>query len=81
MPVYNYHCTQCKNSFEVRKRMADLDSQTRCPDCGSAQTERRIASIAIFAASSDGQRRALAGMPSCGGCSMSGTGCSSCGSR
>jgi putative FmdB family regulatory protein len=81
MPVYTYQCSQCRNSFEVRKRMSDLDSETRCPDCGSAETERLIANVAIFATGSDGQRRALAGMPSCGGCSMAGTGCTSCGPR
>lgn len=79
MPTYNYHCTSCQNNFHTRKSMADVDSTTRCPDCGSEATERLISTVAIFASSGDGQRRALAGAPSCGGCSMAASGCTSCG--
>lgn len=77
MPVYNYHCTHCQNTFSTRKSMAELDSETCCPDCGSVQTERLISAVAIFS-SGGGERRALAGMPSCGGCSQAASGCTSC---
>lgn len=77
MPTYTYHCTHCQNTFSARKPMAELDSATCCPDCGSVQTERLIATVAIFS-SSGGERRALAGMPSCSGCSQAASGCTSC---
>jgi len=80
MPTYNYHCTHCQNAFTARKSMSDRDSETRCPDCGSVQTERLISTVAIFS-SSGGERRALAGMPSCGGCGQAGSGCTSCHTR
>ncbi len=81
MPAYNYRCTRCNNSFQVRKQMSELDNETCCPDCGSPQTQRLISTVAIFSSSADGARRALAGAPSCSGCSMVGTGCTTCGPR
>jgi putative FmdB family regulatory protein len=80
MPAYDYRCTQCNDSFQVRKQMSEIDTETRCPACGSLQTRRRIGNVAMFS-SSDGVRRALAGVPSCAGCSLVGTGCTSCGPR
>ena len=81
MPTYNYHCSQCQHTFEVRKRMSDLDSATLCPDCGSGYTERLISAVAIFCGTEGGERRALAGMSACGGCASAGSGCSGCSSR
>lgn len=81
MPAYNYHCSQCQNTFEVRKRMSELDTATSCPDCGSVATDRLISAVAIFSGAEGGQHRALAGMSACGGCSVAGSGCSGCSSR
>jgi putative FmdB family regulatory protein len=77
MPAYQYRCAECDESFQVRKPMAEIDSQTLCPECGSPQTERLISNV-VFFSSSGGTRRPIGGAPSCAGCSAVGTGCASC---
>ncbi len=39
MPIYEYMCTSCNHSFEVRQRFSD-DPVTTCPRCGG--TVRRL---------------------------------------
>jgi putative FmdB family regulatory protein len=77
MPAYNYSCKTCGSSFEIRKPMSQIDSETFCPDCGSSQTYRQISNVTVFSFS-DGVRRPLATAPSCSGCSVVGTGCARC---
>ena len=77
MPAYQYQCTECHENFQVRKSMAEIDSETVCPECGSLHTARRISNVAFFS-TSDGVQRAIAGASSCVGCAAVGTGCASC---
>ncbi|MBX3085489.1 MAG: zinc ribbon domain-containing protein [Anaerolineae bacterium] len=77
MPAYQYQCTECHESFQVRKSIAEIDTQTFCPECGSPRTERLISNVTFFS-STDGGRRVIAGAPSCAGCGAVGTGCASC---
>jgi putative FmdB family regulatory protein len=35
MPIYEYVCSSCRYSFEVRQRFSD-DPVTACPECGGA---------------------------------------------
>ena len=80
MPLYDYRCTDCQSKFLVRKRMAELDSPTHCPECNSLKTRHLISPVAVFSSSS-GKRRALAGGPSCATCGQASTSCTSCRSR
>ncbi len=73
MPVYDYYCKDCGTSFDVRRHMSESNRQTPCPHCGGDHTQRLIATVAIFSSGSDGQSRALAGMPSCAGCGIAPT--------
>lgn len=77
MPAYDYRCTRCGTSFQVRKPMSEVDTETTCPECQSIQTQRLISNVAFFT-STDGVKRALAAGPSCSGCSVVGTGCATC---
>ena len=43
MPDYPYECLDCKASFSVFKRVADIDNIEECVSCQSRNTERRIA--------------------------------------
>ncbi|HML22393.1 MAG TPA: zinc ribbon domain-containing protein [Aggregatilinea sp.] len=79
MATYSYRCRDCQTLFQVQKPMAEIDAETLCPACGAAETQRLISAVAVFSSSADGQRRALAGAPSCGSCGMAATGCTSCG--
>ena len=77
MALYAYRCQQCDNTFHVRKGMNELDSESCCPNCGSAKTYRLISAVAVFAASG-GERRVLVGPSGCSGCASVGSGCAGC---
>jgi putative FmdB family regulatory protein len=40
MPVYEYQCSQCDEKFELRRNIADKDSDVRCPKCGTKAPKR-----------------------------------------
>jgi len=35
MPIYEYHCLQCGNSFEEIRNMEDRHKELICPKCHS----------------------------------------------
>ncbi|MFN2305129.1 MAG: FmdB family zinc ribbon protein [Anaerolineales bacterium] len=51
MPIYEYHCTDCKNEFEKLMRFSDpnIDSP-ECPNCKSSNTHKRLSAIAAISA-------------------------------
>ena len=77
MPLYAYYCKDCQQPFDVRKSFAESSTAACCPHCGTDHTQRLISVPAVFS-SSGGQTQAIAGTPSCAGCGMAATGCSSC---
>lgn len=46
MPLYEYFCPECEHDFEQRMSIAEAD-QAACPHCGSPQTKRRLARVAL----------------------------------
>ena len=40
MPIYCYHCTECKHEFEETKKLADYEVPCKnpCPNCQSPET-------------------------------------------
>ena len=46
MPLYDYACYDCGNSFEMLRRMNDDDREVRCPECGSERIERILSTFA-----------------------------------
>jgi putative FmdB family regulatory protein len=46
MPLYEYQCRACGNTFEMLRRMKDADSDLECPCCHSAKVERRFSTFA-----------------------------------
>lgn len=47
MPMYEYRCTQCGESYEQLRRMSEADAGLVCPHCGSEQVERQISACSI----------------------------------
>jgi putative FmdB family regulatory protein len=45
MPLYEYVCYSCGNSFEMLRRMSDDDHELRCPECGSDKIERALSAF------------------------------------
>ncbi|MDE3090622.1 MAG: zinc ribbon domain-containing protein, partial [Chloroflexota bacterium] len=42
MPIYAYHCDDCKEPFELFVRSVSAPVQAVCPKCGSAHTEKEV---------------------------------------
>ena len=49
MPIYEYECRSCKHQFEALVRSGNTPS---CPQCQSADLERRISLFAVDSESS-----------------------------
>jgi putative FmdB family regulatory protein len=64
MPIFEFTCNKCKESFEVLFLSRDEKAAVECPKCGSKKAERKMSA---FAGKGGG----------CGSCSSSS--CSSCG--
>ena len=67
MPIYEFHCTECRRDSEVLVRSSDWKG-TRCPKCGSPKLEKKFS---VFASTSGGEDAgpACTGKPSsCGRC-------------
>jgi putative FmdB family regulatory protein len=46
MPVYDYRCGDCKQTFEQVLTLREHDSeQMRCPHCGSKNIEQEAAAF------------------------------------
>lgn len=45
MPLYEYRCKKCNNTFEVYKPINRKDEKQKCPLCGNFETERLISSF------------------------------------
>ncbi len=47
MPLYDYHCQQCKSDFTELRRTTEMDSPISCPDCGSMETSRSLSCFSV----------------------------------
>lgn len=47
MPVYEYYCTDCRNTFEALRNMSAATEPMECAKCGSAKHVNRT--ITTFA--------------------------------
>ncbi|MCP4583941.1 MAG: zinc ribbon domain-containing protein [candidate division Zixibacteria bacterium] len=71
MPIYEYSCQQCHNSFDELVRG---DEEVNCPDCG---WDKVIRKMSVFGFISSSQYVGSTGS-NCGGCAkQSCSGCSS----
>jgi putative FmdB family regulatory protein len=46
MPLYEYRCRDCGQSFEMLRKMADADRDLICLKCHSEQVERLFSAFA-----------------------------------
>jgi len=63
MPVYDYQCRKCGNTYDVFHKVREVVEDVLCPSCGSGEHVRLLSAPSI----SMGGRRSE---PSCdsGGC-------------
>ena len=62
MPLYEYDCEECGESFELLVRSPGQQGEVTCPKCGSARTRK---AISLFGCSAK-RGNAAAAAPSCG---------------
>ncbi len=69
MPIYEYRCRHCGNTFE--ELILSSHEATACPSCASPEVERQLS---VFSA--PGGRVVEGGTGGgCGGCGPTGCGC------
>jgi len=73
MPIYEYVCLDCHETFELMRPMKDADAPVKCRKCESANISRMLS---VFFAQSGG-RVVAGGNSGCAGCS--GQSCATCG--
>ena len=47
MPIYEYECGKCGEKFELRRSIADSDSEVKCPKCGAENPQRVFSVFAL----------------------------------
>lgn len=73
MPLYEYACLDCNESFDHLRAISDADAVIQCPECGGDHTARSLSLVAAPAVGRDmpdmsaGSSCACGGACSCGG--------------
>ncbi|TKJ37600.1 hypothetical protein CEE37_13890 [candidate division LCP-89 bacterium B3_LCP] len=45
MPIFEYHCPDCRTDFEELRTLAKRDDIAVCPNCKSRRTERKVSTF------------------------------------
>lgn len=72
MPLYEYTCQVCSNTFERLRPISRMDDSAPCSDCGS-ESKRRLSVFTSFSKSAGGDTSAVAGGGGCCGGSAGGS--------
>lgn len=72
MPLYEFRCRTCAETFEVRRPMADADLPAPCPQ-GHLETSRMLSVVALGGRADAAPAPAAA--PMAGGCCGGACGC------
>jgi putative FmdB family regulatory protein len=49
MPIYEYHCGECGERFELFVRSATRQAAPTCPKCGSLKVQKAISLFGVSA--------------------------------
>ncbi|MHB1309100.1 MAG: FmdB family zinc ribbon protein [Limisphaerales bacterium] len=75
MPIYEFHCADCRRDSEVLVRSTRWEG-TPCPHCGSTQLEKKLSVFASNVADSNSCEAPACGMGN--GRGGGGGGCGAC---
>ncbi|KAB2661037.1 MAG: zinc ribbon domain-containing protein [Verrucomicrobia bacterium] len=68
MPIYEFHCEECRESSEILVRSKDWTGTT-CPNCGSTELIKQLSVFASSTPTASGAGAECSGTPrSCGKC-------------
>ncbi len=48
MPIYEFRCLRCGNTFELLKLKSNEEIKMKCPECGSEEIERALSKIGVI---------------------------------
>ena len=65
MPIYEYLCLDCRNTFDVLRPMGDADAPVQCEVCEGQRTSRMIS--LFFSQSESSPGSASTSACACGG--------------
>lgn len=55
MPIYEYHCQDCRERVTLTRSMYD-ESVPACPNCGESHLERQVSMISVVKSGTDRAR-------------------------
>lgn len=64
MPLYQYKCRDCEQSFERRLPMSQSADVQVCPECGSEDTRKQLGAFAVGGSTSTLRSPATESRPS-----------------
>jgi len=67
VPLYEFRCKSCDDTFEVRRSMAESNDPASCP-AGHDNAVRLLSVFASVGASAGGSSAPVASAPTSGGC-------------
>lgn len=70
MPLYEYFCLDCRDSFDTLRKFEQADAPIRCRSCESDNTVRKLSLIAAPVRETSG-----AALGNGGGCACGAGGC------
>jgi putative FmdB family regulatory protein len=77
MPLYEFHCEDCKSDFEKRRAMQEANAPLECPECESTQVTRKMSKFIALTKNDSGMTNfgggggcGCGGACACGGHSM-----------
>lgn len=73
MPLYEYHCEDCRHEVEVLVR--GCDPAPECPLCGSPKLQKLLSVVAAPASGGRPESGSASGGPPAGGSCGAGCGC------
>ena len=54
MPVYEYHCRECGETFDLFARSSNKKQTPTCPKCESSKVKKRISLFGVGGSSGSG---------------------------
>ncbi|MDX1522756.1 MAG: zinc ribbon domain-containing protein [Anaerolineae bacterium] len=63
MPLYEYYCADCRDTFEALRPMSKADAPIQCKSCESMKTSRALSLFATHTGSSSSAPLAASSMP------------------
>ncbi len=54
MPIYEYHCQDCQEPFELFVRSVSQAPSAVCPNCGSEHVEKDMSAVSTLGGANSG---------------------------